>query len=179
MQLQRAGGALVAVLVALACCGSVYAHAPGAVPATLDIPTIGAHARVVPLGEDEDGEMQAPADPDTVGWYELGTGIGTPGNALLDGHVDWGGRLRVFGRLNQLVPGDTIQIANTDGNVFTYSVTWTRLYLADDAPLDEIFARTDDENVTLITCGGTFDQTTRMYQSRWVVRAARSVPSVD
>ena len=150
----------------------------GSVPVRVDIPSIGTHAQVVPLGEDDDGTMAAPADPDTVGWYELGVGIGTPGNALLDGHVDWGGRLRVFGLLRQLRPGDTFQITDSDGNVLSYSVTWTRLYEADNAPLDEIFQQTADEVVTLITCGGAFDPSAHMYVSRWVVRGVRT-PSAD
>ena len=150
----------------------------GSVPVRVDIPSIGTHAQVVPLGEDDDGTMAAPADPDTVGWYELGVGVGTPGNALLDGHVDWGGRLRVFGLLRQLRPGDTFQITDSDGHVLSYSVTWTRLYEADNAPLDEIFQQTADEVVTLITCGGAFDPSAHMYVSRWVVRGVRT-PSAD
>jgi sortase (surface protein transpeptidase) len=151
-----------------------HAQVAGAVPAFIDILKIGTHAQIVALGEEADGTMQAPTDPDTVGWYELGTGIGAPGNALLDGHVDWGGRLRVFGLLNQLAPGDTIQITDTEGNLASYSVTWTRLYNAGDAPLEQIFEQTTDELLTLITCGGAFDSAAHMYVSRWVVRAARS-----
>jgi LPXTG-site transpeptidase (sortase) family protein len=146
------------------------------VPVHIDIPSIGTHADVVPLGEDDDGAMAAPMDPDVVGWYELGVGIGTPGNALLDGHVDWGGRLRAFGQLRQLAPGDEFQLTDADGNVFDYSVTWTKLYVADTAPLDEIYEQTDDEEVTLITCGGAFDPAVHMYVSRWVVRAVRVAP---
>ena len=151
----------------------------GSVPMSIDIPKIGTHAQVVPLGQDDDGTMQAPTDPDTVGWYDLGVGVGAPGNALLDGHVDWGGRLRAFGWLRQLEPGDAIQITDAAGNVLSYSVTWTRLYTADTAPLDEIFAQTSDEELTLITCGGAFDTAIRMYVSRWIVRATRTPASAD
>lgn len=142
-------------------------------PVRIDIPKIGTHAAVVPLGEDDDGAMQAPTDPDTVGWYDLGAGVGAPGNALLDGHVDWGGRLRVFGLLRQLAPGDLVRLTTEGGDELTYAVEWTRLYQADDAPLDEIFAQGTDDEITLITCGGQFDQSIRMYLSRWVVRAMR------
>jgi sortase A len=145
----------------------------GSTPMAIDIPKIGTHARVVPLGQDENGAMQAPTDPDTVGWYDLGMGVGAPGNALLDGHADWGGRLRVFASLRQLEPGDAIQITDVAGGILNYSVTWTRLYAADTAPLDEIFEQTSDEQVTLITCGGAFDPSIRMYVGRWVVRATR------
>jgi sortase (surface protein transpeptidase) len=143
------------------------------VPTSIEIPRIGTRAIVVPLGEDAEGTLDAPADPDTVGWYALGTGLGVAGNALLDGHVDWGGRLRVFGRLSVLEPGDTVLLTDADEQLYTYAVTWTRLYDAADAPLDEIYAPTDGETITLITCGGAFDQAARMYVSRWVVRAER------
>ena len=143
-------------------------------PVHIDIPKIGTHATVVPLEQDDDGTMQAPTDPDTVGWYDLGAGVGAPGNALLDGPVDWGGRLRVFGLLRQLQPGDDIEITDADGNTLHYAVQWTRLYEADSAPLDDIFEQGQDDEITLITCGGQFDQAVRMYVSRWIVRAART-----
>ena len=123
---------------------------------------------------DANGAMQAPEDPDTVGWFEPGVQLGVPGNVLLDGHADWGGRLRVFGRLHQLEPGDTLQITSADGGVLTFDVVWTRLYDAETAPLDEIFQQTSAQEVTLITCGGSFDPSIRMYLGRWVVRAIRS-----
>jgi sortase (surface protein transpeptidase) len=168
---------VLATALCLALVGQVNAQeAPlgaGSAPVFIDIPRIGTHAAVVPLAQDDDGTMQAPTDPDVVGWYALGTGLGAPGNALLDGHVDWGGRLRVFGLLRQLAPGDTVQITDDAGQVFSYAVQWTKLYDADSAPLDEIFAASQDEEVTLITCGGPFDQSIHMYVSRWVVRATR------
>ena len=138
----------------------------------LDIPRIGTHAPIVPLGLDDDGAMAAPVDPDTVGWWQDGPGLGGAGNMLLDGHVDWAGRLRVFGLLKQLTPGDEIWVTDAAGRTRPYGVVWTRLYEVDTAPLDEIFTTAPDEQLTLITCGGEFDQASRMYVSRWVVRAA-------
>jgi sortase A len=169
----------LSVALTLASVAATPAHgqadqALGAAPVHIDIPKIGAHASVVPLGEDADGTMQAPSDPDTVGWYELGTGIGTPGNALLDGHVDWAGRLRSFGLLRTLEPGDAVQLTDADGYVLGYTVRWIKLYEADAAPLDEIFDPTSDEEITLITCGGAFDPSIHMYVSRWIVRAVRT-----
>jgi sortase (surface protein transpeptidase) len=151
-----------------------HALASGAAPAHIDIPKIGTHASVVPLGRDANGFMQAPDDPDTVGWFQPGVQLGVPGNVLLDGHVDWGGRLRVFGLLGQLAPGDAFEITSADGDVLSYEVEWTRLYDAATAPLDEIFEQRGAQEVTLITCGGTFDPSIHMYLSRWVVRGIRS-----
>jgi sortase (surface protein transpeptidase) len=142
-------------------------------PATIVIPAIGLQAPVVPVELDADGAMAAPSDPDTVGWYDLGPGLGTPGNVLLDGHVDWGGRLRVFGRLRQLGPGDAVQLASADGQVSSYHVVSSRWYDADTAQVDEVFRQTQAQEVTLITCGGAFDPAAHQYLSRLVVRAAR------
>jgi LPXTG-site transpeptidase (sortase) family protein len=119
--------------------------------------------------------MSAPTNPDTVGWYAFGPGVGAPGNALLDGHVDWGGRLRAFGLLKLLEPGDRIHITDVDGNSLSYSVSWVQLVDADSASLDDIFEQGDQEEITLITCGGYFDHSIHMYVSRWIVRAVRDV----
>jgi LPXTG-site transpeptidase (sortase) family protein len=151
----------------------------GVEPLQIDIPKIGTHAPVVPLGLEADGSLAAPTDPDTVGWFEGGPGVGASGNVLLAGHVDWAGRLRAFGQLKQLEPGDTIAVTDANGNELTYSVLWTRLYQADSAPLDEIFEQTTNDELTLITCGGVFDRSAHMYLSRWVVRAVRDQSAVD
>ena len=143
----------------------------GTVPTAIRIPRIGTAARVVPLGMDDAGMLDAPTDPDTVGWFMLGPGVGAPGNAILDGHVDWGGRLRVFGLLKTLRPGDEVLVTDAQGDTFRYSVAWTQLVDADDAPVDEIYAQGPDPELTLITCGGAFDPAIHMYISRWVVRA--------
>lgn len=130
-------------------------------------------ADVVSLAQNPDGSMQAPDNPDTVGWFAPGPSIGQPGNAILDGHVDWAGRLRVFGRLSTLHPGDEIDVTNTEGETLSYAVEWTRQYPVDAFP-SEVWAQpADAEEITLITCGGVFDPATRSYLARIVVRAQR------
>jgi hypothetical protein len=164
----------VALALALATSATPALAEPvsGVTPTFVSIPMIGTAARVVPLGLIEDGSLDAPEDPDTVGWFELGAGIGAPGNVILDGHIDWGGRLRVFGLLRTLLPGDRVQVTGSDQVTRTYGVTWSRLFDAENAPLDEIYELTDEiEEVTLITCGGVFDPAERMYVGRLVVRA--------
>ena len=168
--------ALAAFGLSIAAVIPASAFADGSAPILIDIPKIGTHALVVPLGLDVNGAMQAPDDPDVVGWYAPGVMAGVPGNMLLDGHVDWAGRLRAFGFLKELNPGDSLQITTADGSVLSYTVMWTQLYDADTAPVDDIFQQTNDQEVTLITCGGAFDHAMHMYLSRWVVRAILSNP---
>jgi hypothetical protein len=77
--------------------------------------------------------------------------------------------------LRTLRTGDRVLITGSDAVTRTYGVTWTRLYDAEDAPLDEIYELTDAvQEVTLITCGGVFDPSMRMYVGRLVVRAVLS-----
>lgn len=142
------------------------------VPAAVSFPTLAESAPIVPLGMEEDGAMAAPADPDTVGWWMFGPGVGVAGNTVLAGHVDWGGRLRAFGRVYELQPGDEVDLMDANGSWLAYSVEWSRLVDADTDPTDT-FAQSDREELTLITCGGVFDPVTREYLSRLIVRAVR------
>lgn len=143
----------------------------GVPPTSLVIPRLGVEAITVGVGQDEEGAMDVPPDPDQVAWYALGPGMGVPGNAVFAAHVDWGGRPRVFGRLSALGPGDAILVVDGEGNVYEYLVESSRLVRAEGAPIDEIFGQGDEAVITLITCGGAYDPATREYLDRLIVRA--------
>lgn len=166
--------ALLTLLMPAPVSAQPSSSASPSVPVGLRIPSLGLEAPIVPLGLADDGNMAAPTDPDTIGWYAPGARVGVPGNAILDGHVDWGGRLRVFGLLKQLGPGDTVEVADEAGDWLEYQVVWSQLVDAADPPLHEIFSQGPEEEVTLITCGGTFDSGRHAYLGRLVVRAVRA-----
>ena len=86
--------------------------APQVAPVELKIPGLGVDADVLPVGMDPDGAMGVPTDPDTAVWWSLGSGTGVPGNVVIAGHVNWGGRLRIFGLLHTLGPGDSIVLVD-------------------------------------------------------------------
>jgi sortase (surface protein transpeptidase) len=79
----------------------------------------------------------------------------------------------VFARVGELLPGDRIEVTG-DNLLFTYDVVWSRLYEEATAPVAEIAGPTEDESLTLITCGGEWDAAAQRYAHRLVVRAARS-----
>jgi sortase (surface protein transpeptidase) len=143
----------------------------GVPPIKLAMPSIGIEAPIVPVGQDEDGAMSAPTDPDTVAWYELGPGMGVPGNVVLAGHINWNGRTRAFGNLDRLDPGDPILVIDTDGHGYQYVVESSHWVRAEGAPVEEIFAIGDAPALTLITCGGEYVAATREYLDRLIVRA--------
>jgi LPXTG-site transpeptidase (sortase) family protein len=143
----------------------------GVAPIKLTIPALGVEAAIEAVGQDPDGAMSAPTDPDEVAWYRLGPGMGVPGNVVFAGHVNWAGSLRVFGQIDQLGTGDAIQVIDAEGRGFEYVVESTRLVRAEGAPLDEIFEQPDQPVVTLITCGGEYVASRREYLDRVIVRA--------
>ncbi|GIW03884.1 MAG: hypothetical protein KatS3mg059_0504 [Thermomicrobiales bacterium] len=69
--------------------------------------------------------------------------------------------------------GDRIEITGEDGQTYVYEVDWVRNYDNANAPIQEIVGPTDNESLTLITCGGPFDYVNGVYLQRTVVRAHR------
>jgi len=143
----------------------------GVPPIKLSMPSLGVEAPIVPVGKDPDGAMAAPTDPDTVAWYEYGPGMSVPGNVVLAGHINWAGRVRAFGNLHLLEPGDAILVIDEKNNGYQYVVESSHWVRAEGAPVEEIFAQTDQPTLTLITCGGEYVAATREYLDRLIVRA--------
>ena len=143
----------------------------GVRPVKLMIPALGVEAAVEAVGDDPDGAMATPMHPDDVAWYEPGPGMGVPGNVVFAAHVNWDGRLRPFGLLHRLEPGDAIQVIDAEGRGFEYAVESSRWVRAEGAPLEEIFAQPAEPVVTLITCGGEYVAARREYLDRLIVRA--------
>jgi hypothetical protein len=143
----------------------------GVPPVKLMIPSLGVEAAIEAVGTDPDGAMSAPSDPDEVAWYDLGPGMGVPGNVVFAGHVNWAGRLRPFGLIDRLDVGDVIQVVDAQGRGFEYAVDSSRLVRAEGAPLEEIFAQPAEPVITLITCGGEYVASRREYLDRVIVHA--------
>lgn len=115
--------------------------------------------------------MAVPSNYTDVAWYEEGAPPGTPGNAVIAGHLDSTTGPAVFYRLEDLNPGDEIFTITADGQEFRFVVTSSEIYFADDAPLDRIFGNSIRPHLNLITCDGAFDRSVREYDKRLVVYA--------
>lgn len=126
-----------------------------------------------------DGAMQDPTGPWVVAWYENLGSLGTTGNVVMAGHIDyWNVGPAVFYNLSTLGAGDEIVVTGDDGKTYPFAVEWVRQYDSASIPLDEVAGPTEGESLTLITCGGAFDYTNGHYLQRTVVRANRSSPAV-
>lgn len=149
------------------------AATPGlAAPAGVRLDAIDVDARIVPVGVDGP-QMEVPEDVATVGWYRFGPGPGANrGSSVLAGHVDDRVQGRgAFYRLADTRPGDPVRVDLADGRRVEYRVS--RVERVDKArlPVDALFDRRGGPRLTLVTCGGEFDQQARSYRDNVVVVA--------
>jgi hypothetical protein len=148
--------------------------APVIVPDQLRIEAIGVAVAVGPVGVDADtGQLAVPPSVDQVGWYQFGPGLdATAGSIVIAGHVDVADQGRgAFFRLRDLSPGDLVEVRGTDGASRRFVVRTRDVWRKDAIPLAQYFDRAGPVRLTLITCGGPFDDATRTYRDNVVVTA--------
>lgn len=101
---------------------------------------------------DGDGAMATPQHVTDVGWYALGVAPGQSGDAVIDGHLDWYGVPEaVFYNLNELQPGDEVDVTSQSGLTLRFQVTDSTSVSTTDRP-SGLFATTGPPRLTLITC---------------------------
>ena len=123
---------------------------------------------------DAAGVMEVPTNAATVAWYGFTAMPGDPGNAVLAGHVTWGGARAVFNQLSALHTGDTVEVRTGDGDL-RYVVQRSYLVKPEEADIRAIIGPRDGpQTLTLITCGGSFDPSVREYDHRVIVFATRA-----
>ena len=141
-------------------------------PTGISIPDIGVAARIVDVGLTDSGEMEAPVEYDTVGWYRYGAKPGEQGRTVLAGHVDSKAGPAIFYRLRDLAPGSVIEVTSgAEAQTLQYVVRELQRYPENDAPLERIFGPSDVNELILITCDGDFDFDAGVYHDRLIVFA--------
>ncbi len=139
-------------------------------PVRLVIPALGIDAPIRPVGV-RNGEMEVPPTADLVAWYRFGPTPGAEGSAVLAAHVSWGGELGVFYRLRDLPPGAMIEVVFADGSARRFRSVALDAYDKSDLPVQQIFAREGDPVLTLVTCGGAFNESLRHFEQNIVAYA--------
>jgi sortase (surface protein transpeptidase) len=143
---------------------------PTARPSLLLIPKLGVDAVVEAVGVNSDGTMAVPSQPEHVAWYQLGAMPGDPGDALIDGHLDWWTGPAVFWHLASLRPGDQVNVVRVDGSELTFAVDSATSYPW-NARTDGLVTTSGAPSISLVTCSGTWDQRRQTYLNRLVVHA--------
>lgn len=139
-------------------------------PSVVEAPAVGLAAPLVPVGKTSDGALAVPAFG-TAGWYRHSPVPGSPGSAVLAGHVDSTTGPDVFFALGALEPGDDVLIRHEDGSVSTFVVDRLEVTDKERLPVARIFGPSEGANLRLITCGGAFDRQTGTYRSNVIAYA--------
>jgi LPXTG-site transpeptidase (sortase) family protein len=114
--------------------------------------------------------MDIPKNFRDVAWYRLGPAPGQPGNALINGHVNWWTGDAVFTHLTQVRAGDDITVVRADGATVHFKVTGKSVVDA-NARIASLFEPSSVATLTLITCTGVWNPLTKSNTQRLLVSA--------
>ena len=142
-----------------------------AVPVSLTIPAIGVRTPLIRLGLTPGGALQVPGSFTVAGWFDGSPRPGAIGSSVIAGHIDSVAGPAVFFRLSDLRPGDRAYVRRADGTLAVFRVTAVRSYPKDRFPTATVYGPAAGPQLRLITCGGTFDDTSHSYLSNVVVYA--------
>jgi len=150
---------------------SVRGYRATALPVRLEIRRLGVATALERLGRAPDRTVEVPSDWDVAGWYAEGPRPGDPGSAVVLGHVDSRSGPAVFYRLDELRPGDRVEVVRADGSRARFRVDRTELYDKSRFPTAEVYYPTLTPMLRLVTCGGRFDPATGHYRANVIVFA--------
>lgn len=139
-------------------------------PVTVRIPAIDVDAEIIEVGLQADGAMEVP-DFGLAGWYGPGPRPGEPGPAVVVAHVDSRAGPDVFHRLRDLQAGDRVEVLDDEGVAHHFEVTHLEQVPKDALPVERIWDATTEPVLRLITCGGSFDRSTRHYRDNVIAYA--------
>lgn len=144
------------------------------VPVQLVVERLQVQAPVEAKGIDAGNAMEAPDRPADAAWYRFTAMPGAGGNAVFAGYRDYGGArtAAVFRHLDQLVPGDLLDVVSAARTEVRYRVTRTWDYALSGMPMKDVLATASADEVTLIAPSGTFTSGIG-YDHRLVVRGVR------
>lgn len=144
---------------------------PRSLPVSLDIQAIGVHSAIQQVGLTPDGTIEVPPlnDPpftNEAAWYQYSPTPGQLGPSIIEGHVDSAAEgPSVFFQLGALQPGDQVKVALQDGTVAVFAVDVVREYPKDQFPTATVYGNIPYAGLRLLTCGGSFDDSTGHYLS--------------
>lgn len=142
-----------------------------ATPVSVSIPAIGVQSNLEDLHRGTAGELDPPVDWDSAGWFSDGIVPGEVGPAVIAGHVDSPTSAAVFFRLDELVAGDEIHVAMSDGTTRTFTVDRSERAAKSAFPTSDVYGTTPTPQLRLITCDGVFDTATGHYTDNLIVFA--------
>jgi sortase (surface protein transpeptidase) len=130
---------------------------------------------MIDVGLTKSGKLQVPQpgpNYNKAAWYKGSPTPGQLGPSIIEGHVDSAKEgPSVFFKLGALRPGDHVKVARKDHKTAVFTITSVIKAPKDHFPSVKVYNNTDHAALRLITCGGSFDQSTGHYRSNIVAFA--------
>jgi hypothetical protein len=147
---------------------------PSSPPIAIDIPAIEAYSTLQYLGLTAAGALEVPKSPryHEAAWYKYSSEPGSPGPAVILGHVDSVSDGRsIFYHLGAVRPGDEILVTRSDGRIVVFVVDGVRSYPKDQFPTLLVYGPTEGPTLRVITCGGDWNPDAHSFEDNIVVFA--------
>src|SRR5690625_5060796 len=122
-------------------------------PASASIPSLDVEQETMELGLLDNGQMEIPQAPDAIGVYPPSPTPGERCRSVLAGHLTCNGTECVFRHLDQMRPGEQINVSREDGSEARFEVTGVETYAKDEFPTVRVYGNTQGSELRLITCG--------------------------
>ncbi len=143
-------------------------------PNRILIPSIRVNAEIIDIGVTKTNNLDVPSNYYQAGWYKYGSLPGNPGNAVIDGHVDNGGRIDgPFKHLKETKVGDDIYVVMTDGSIVAYTIKDLSTSSYKKFPKESVFRGNEESVLKIITCHGKFLKSEDTYDQRLIVTAVK------
>lgn len=131
-------------------------HVAADLPRALYINKINVAARTIPMSVNNDGSVQAPINIFDSGWYTGSVKPGEVGAMFIDGHSSGDTHEGLFGNLDKLAVGDTMQVEKGNGDKLTYKVVHTEVVALKDVDMKKMLLPYGNalRGLNMMTCTG-------------------------
>jgi len=163
------GTATTTVVLASAASKRPVNPVPPGWPKVLAIPKLGVRATVEDIDVRKAADLHAPHLWGDVAWYMRGARPGDIGHAAIFGHLDSYCCPAVFWHLNELNPGDVIQVTYRTGKTLSFRVLWKGVYLNNRLPFKLIYGPARMRALSLLTCAGIFHRDGTGYDHKLMI----------
>ena len=142
-------------------------------PVRVEVEGTGISLEVVPAGVEDNGAMTLPDNHYQAGWYRYGPAPGAAaGASVLAAHVDSRTEQLPIAGLKDVAAGTIVTVTREDGSVQRYATEQVENIAKRSLDGHELFDRTGEHRLKLVTCGGKWLDATGDYEDNVVLTAA-------
>jgi len=139
-------------------------------PKNITIPSAGIDNYIQNIGVDQRKELAVPNNIHVAGWFVDSVLPGEKGLSIIDGHLNGPNEDGVFINLEKVKMNDNITIKFGDDSIKIFEVTKVEIVSLDEAAT-ALYSQDPkaSSQLNLITCGGMYDSTSRLYDKRVII----------